>query len=324
MPLGETLVAEVLRLGSAVDAHESRANVWLASHGSTTPLHYDERPNFFAMVRGLKRISLIPPERLAAQRVYPASSAGRRQSQRQYALLTNRSAAPDADAAALLGGAAATSMRVREGQWLFVPPFWSHEVTTLDSEEGAGVDDGGPSVSVSIWVDGAERTAAACLHGLVPPAPQAGVAAAADDVGDRVGAAVAAVRAIERRSSEARAAAHAPLTVQLTSRFDATYASIDAAIDDTDDANAQLCGTPPGQREGEDAHANAATSCVARVDDAHVAAALLADHAEALLLRALAPTPALLQQLRHMLPLLALRCFERGAREQSRPAKSEL
>ena len=207
--LGAGALLEVAReLHAASGSNETIANAWLSSRGAVTPLHYDERHLFFAQLSGRKSFVLHPPDTLEAQRVFPHTSAGRRQSQFRYAQLRgDESLAADEGGGDDQGGDGdgdggdgdgdgerparrkapklpnGRRTAVKQQEWLYVPPYWSHEVKTVSAQ----------SLSTSVWAHSAERAAAACLRSIDPPWQPHWV------VRDRIGVVFLIVQAIEQR-----------------------------------------------------------------------------------------------------------------------------
>ena len=113
---------------------------WIATQlfvsdlGDTTLLHYDEADNLFLQARGAKRFDLYEPSHGNAAALAPFPVHSRR----------DRNARPGP-------GAAKLEVVVRDGDVLFVPAYWWHQVETL-------ADD---TLSLNFWFH--SRRARVCL-----------------------------------------------------------------------------------------------------------------------------------------------------------------
>lgn len=109
-----------------------QTTIWLSSKHTITPLHFDISHNFFVQVFGSKHFLLLPPNETTTLSLYPSLHPGR-QSVRfpQQASLS----------------AYAYEVVLEEGDILYIPPHWLHQVTSLDV-----------SISVAVWSHDAATT----------------------------------------------------------------------------------------------------------------------------------------------------------------------
>ena len=109
-----------------------RLNLWLGSANATARLHYDASANLFTQITGRKRFLLAPPR--VAHRLYPFSKVhpGHRQAQLDPAA-TNVSAFP------LFRRRLLQEVVVHPGDTLYIPPFYWHQVTSLDASVSVNV-----------------------------------------------------------------------------------------------------------------------------------------------------------------------------------------
>jgi hypothetical protein len=103
--------------------------LWISSTGCVTPLHYDLSNGFLCQVRGSKQVWLFDPGQF--DRLYPrgAQFPGVDNFERQSRVDLNH---PDYEAFPELRRAAALECRLRQGDTLFIPSTWWHEVETLE------------------------------------------------------------------------------------------------------------------------------------------------------------------------------------------------
>jgi hypothetical protein len=110
-------------------------NVWMGSKGSTAALHHDPFDNFFVQIHGSKRFTLFSPELQHALYVYPKTNPSSRQAQ----VNINE---PDLTRFPRLAEAIEKGIEVivSPGDVLYLPPFWFHQVESLDT-----------AISVNTW-----------------------------------------------------------------------------------------------------------------------------------------------------------------------------
>jgi hypothetical protein len=107
----------------------STTSVWLSSPGCVTPLHYDLPNGLLCQVLGSKRVHLFDPSQYGRLyprgRQFPGFDNFERQSQVDIFH-------PDGDAFPEFAGAQALECTLRQGDTLFIPSNWFHEVETLE------------------------------------------------------------------------------------------------------------------------------------------------------------------------------------------------
>lgn len=113
-----------------------RTNVWLGTHGTLTPCHWDSYENFLAQVHGSKRAILLAPE--AAKVLYVESSAGAAASQGNVSPVNVEK--PDLTRFPEFARAQPLVADLSPGDALFIPQGWWHQLRALS-----------PSVSVNFW-----------------------------------------------------------------------------------------------------------------------------------------------------------------------------
>ncbi len=118
--------------------------LWISSAGCVTPLHYDLSNGFLCQVRGAKRVWLFDPGQ--GGRLYPrgAQFPGLDNFERQTQVDIHH---PDLDAFPEFRHATALECHLRQGDTLFIPSNWWHEVETLE-----------PSLSVQLAFAGGTVT----------------------------------------------------------------------------------------------------------------------------------------------------------------------
>jgi lysine-specific demethylase 8 len=114
---------------------ELHPNIWISMSGTVTPLHFDpfELHNFHAVVRGRKRFVLYEPE--AGSFLAPYPSGGRIQHFSQVDLDN-----PDLRRFPDFPKAHGLECLLEEGDLLFLPMQWWHQVTTERT-----------TISVNLW-----------------------------------------------------------------------------------------------------------------------------------------------------------------------------
>jgi len=146
-PIGGIVAREAAFFSQALSISLSlQGNVWLASAGACTPLHYDASANLFSQYLGEKVVVLYPPEAATAAQLFPFASALRRSSSRPATL-------------GLLHQPLVFTLK--PGQNLFIPPYWLHHVCSSS-----------PSFSLSLWAETLGQRAAKRLLGMALPFEQ--------------------------------------------------------------------------------------------------------------------------------------------------------
>lgn len=113
----------VLPQGFVSEVHHRRASqMWLGPAGTITPLHFDTSDVVFSMVRGAKRVQLVPPCELSVWGLH------------QGHMLDEGSFAEFTDEGGLV-----FEVEVRAPDALFLPVGWMHRVVALE-----------PSITMSI------------------------------------------------------------------------------------------------------------------------------------------------------------------------------
>jgi hypothetical protein len=135
---------EALPAGARPSLH-----VWMGSAGVTSAAHYDAVHNFYVQIYGHKRFVLLPPASDRVLYTYPRLHPSARQSQiafhrpdtAQFPLLFEP---PSSEPP---GHLQARDVVLAPGDVLYLPPYWFHYVTALDT-----------SISLSLWLDAEELT----------------------------------------------------------------------------------------------------------------------------------------------------------------------
>ena len=96
-------------------------NLWFGSAGTVSPLHFDKANNLFAQVFGTKTFVIFPPN--DAEYLYPFPE-GTAMSHVSQVDLDNQ----DPVKFPLVREATGCEFQVREGELLFLPAFWWHQV----------------------------------------------------------------------------------------------------------------------------------------------------------------------------------------------------
>ena len=118
------------RLASRTDRRPDRqaSGIWIGSEGVVTPLHHDAWTGLLFQMTGAKRVLMFAPaERPNLSFVSPFAVGDR------WSRLPGR--ADDADPAAhpRLARTERHEAILEEGEVLFIPPFWSHEIEALEA-----------------------------------------------------------------------------------------------------------------------------------------------------------------------------------------------
>lgn len=95
------------------------ASLWLSSAGSRSTIHHDSFDNTFVMLRGCKRVLLVPPSDSVVLEVYPGTHPHTRQARRNFEGGPTFSAEPRM-----------LQTEVCDGEALLIPSGWFHDVTT--------------------------------------------------------------------------------------------------------------------------------------------------------------------------------------------------
>ena len=108
----------------ALEHHAIPPNFWIGSGGSISRLHYDYLQNFLAVVRGVKHLYLVSPEQL--HRVYALPPYARKPNFSPVSIVgkTDLQRYPRAAHVQPL------EVIVEEGEVLYNPSMWWHQVTT--------------------------------------------------------------------------------------------------------------------------------------------------------------------------------------------------
>ena len=159
--LGEELRAMAPAPADAAGLRPLVQNVWLGKGGTASPLHYDDYENLLAQVRGTKELLLFPPA--DHRNLYYTARAKGTLRYRWPDTWERKAIEGDAREAKVVFGSSvdlsnpdlgrhprlekATAYRVslREGETLYLPAFWHHEVRSAPA--GAG----GVNVAVNFW-----------------------------------------------------------------------------------------------------------------------------------------------------------------------------
>mmetsp|Transcript_104085 Transcript_104085/g.303881 ORF Transcript_104085/g.303881 Transcript_104085/m.303881 type:complete len:454 (+) Transcript_104085:83-1444(+) len=114
----------------------TRTNVWLGTHGTVTPCHWDSYDNFLAQVQGTKRAILLAPKEKG--RLYVEASGSGTSSQGNISQVDVE--APDLERFPEFANAQCLVAELAPGDALFIPQGWWHQVRALT-----------PSFSVNFW-----------------------------------------------------------------------------------------------------------------------------------------------------------------------------
>ena len=108
-------------------------NLWLGAAGNVTPLHFDMANNFLAQINGRKRITFFDPAQ--TDRLYPAGSRSSSANTSQVDILR-----PDFEKHPRFKEATPLECVLSPGELLYIPPFWWHQVESVDA-----------AVSINFW-----------------------------------------------------------------------------------------------------------------------------------------------------------------------------
>lgn len=143
-------------------------NLWLGRPGVVTYMHYDAAYNFFFQLRGRKRFRLLPPN--AAMYPFPTLHPHTGQTQLNFRPATpapiharaadgaSQADFPKFAEAVAAGQVEQVVAEVGPGEMLVLPPYWWHEVETLE-----------PSVSLNTWTDAEAFIAMHDIYGVPLP-----------------------------------------------------------------------------------------------------------------------------------------------------------
>ncbi|WP_353931422.1 cupin-like domain-containing protein [Okeanomitos corallinicola TIOX110] len=101
------------------------ANLWMGTGGNTSPLHWDSVQNLLCQVRGRKKLLLFEPKQTSCLYSFPVNSKIPHMSQVK---INN----PDFNKFPKFKNARYTECTLEPGEMLFIPPFWWHQVHSLD------------------------------------------------------------------------------------------------------------------------------------------------------------------------------------------------
>jgi cupin-like protein len=125
-------VAKPACLGAA---EVSTLSTWISSAGCVTPLHYDLPNSLLCQVRGAKRVFLFAPEQHDLLYLRGSHFPGFDNFERQSRVDIHH---PDFAAFPEFRRASALDCTLREGDSLFIPSNWLHEVETLETSISVG------------------------------------------------------------------------------------------------------------------------------------------------------------------------------------------
>jgi hypothetical protein len=122
----------------------STTSTWISSEGCVTPLHYDLPNTLLCQVRGSKQVHLFAPSQYDNLYLRGAKFPGFDNFERQSQVDIQH---PDFAAFPRFRNAVALTCTLAEGEALFIPSNWFHEVETLE-----------PSISVGFTFAGGTTT----------------------------------------------------------------------------------------------------------------------------------------------------------------------
>jgi hypothetical protein len=117
------LMADLRMPGGVDPAKIYLLNLWFGPGGNVTRLHYDVPNNFLVHFYGRKRITMFAPGDTA--RLYPFRT-------KAYNMSQVNIDQPDCDHFPKLVGAQPYCAEIGPGDMLYIPPFWWHQVYSLD------------------------------------------------------------------------------------------------------------------------------------------------------------------------------------------------
>lgn len=119
----------------AEDMAVHRKSLWVSTRGCVTTMHLDEVANFFVSAQGSKRFSVLPPSHWIALGMFPKFHVRHRNVQSPQASPESR-----------------LVFDVEEGDVLFMPALWFHEVETT-SELAASISNWSPDPEIELAHD---------------------------------------------------------------------------------------------------------------------------------------------------------------------------
>jgi len=122
----------------------STTSTWISSEGCVTPLHYDLPNTLLCQVRGAKQVWLFDPSHYDRLYLRGARFPGFDNFERQSQVDIHH---PDLAAFPEFRNAVALTVTLRQGEALFIPSNWFHEVESLE-----------PSISVGFTFAGGTTT----------------------------------------------------------------------------------------------------------------------------------------------------------------------
>ena len=149
----ESMVAELTEIGPKpstffksfdgdTTSSSSEIMLWIGFEGIMTTFHYDANINFFQQIKGSKQFYLISPKYWDKMHVFPRLHPSDRQSQINFDDHIDPTSHRDLVWASKLDPDAFLLGEVEEGDMLYLPPFWFHEVVTISKSY---------SISINIW-----------------------------------------------------------------------------------------------------------------------------------------------------------------------------
>jgi len=126
---------EVLNNGSA----PSSAVVWIGHAGVTAQTHHDKSHNIHVQIVGKKRWRLFAPDDFSKLYPFPNKHRSSRQSQLPGYGCASHHDSPILDGAPSLGNVTAWEAIVGPGEAVYVPPYWTHCVESLDTSASVSV-----------------------------------------------------------------------------------------------------------------------------------------------------------------------------------------
>jgi len=151
-PLRDDILSEIPWCSEALDKYPDAVNLWIGNQSSVTSIHSDPYENIYAVVRGAKHFTILPPTEgwCLRERTYPHATYTRTPAS-QLALAPSppptppvrwSSVADPTVPGALPAGAHPLHITVRGGETLYLPAGWWHYVR----QEGL-------TIAVNYWYD---------------------------------------------------------------------------------------------------------------------------------------------------------------------------
>ncbi len=120
-------MAEQLQAWSGRKADPRFSGIWIGSTGATTPLHHDAWTGLLFQPVGSKRVVMYGPE--DRRNIYFSSPFAPTS---RWSELPARSRETDDEAYPRFRRARRYETVLEEGETLFIPPFWAHEIEALE------------------------------------------------------------------------------------------------------------------------------------------------------------------------------------------------